>query len=269
MGDRIQFNNPPVVEVVCGVQFNELNKLYAPHLGLYWEQIRKEFPKIDEVAPIDPKIEGFGPTQTMAFGFADRPPLPRTWFISGNELNLIQVQRDRFLYNWKRDHDDDVKYPSYDKVIVEFENQLDVFCNFVMAEDIGKLDFHQYELTYINVIAAKEGSLSEAIDKGVLTDFVRERDRDRFLPEPETSQWRASFRMPEDQGRLHIVAQPARKTGVDLDFIRLEITARGIPKDNNRANLRNWFDLAHKWITHGFVDITSSEIQKDVWRKTS
>lgn len=34
------FENPPVVEVVCGIQFEYLSQLITPHFGLLWEMYK-------------------------------------------------------------------------------------------------------------------------------------------------------------------------------------------------------------------------------------
>jgi hypothetical protein len=52
-----------------------------------------------------------------------KAPLPRSWFRSADGHGLIQLQRDRFVYNWKRETPEDGPYPSYDVVVVEFERR--------------------------------------------------------------------------------------------------------------------------------------------------
>ena len=42
--DLPDFGNPPVTEVVLGVQFGTLDRLLAPHLGLVWTEFRDQFP---------------------------------------------------------------------------------------------------------------------------------------------------------------------------------------------------------------------------------
>ena len=201
----------------------------------------------------------------MEIQVSNLPPLPRVWFIDPKGHHLLQVQRDRFHYNWKKVDDAD-EYPSYEKVIIEFERYLDLFRGFLKAEDVGEINFRQYELTYVNHIGATNG-LDVLGENKLLVDHVRAEGKERFLPEPENFNWRASFALPDSNGRLHMQAQTAlRKEGDRL--VRLDLTARGIPTDNSEVARRPWFDLAHEWITHGFTDLTASEVQKKSWRKT-
>jgi uncharacterized protein (TIGR04255 family) len=51
-GSLPSFGKPPVIEVVCGVQFEPVEGLLAPHLGSFWDQIRSEFPRCREVPPL-------------------------------------------------------------------------------------------------------------------------------------------------------------------------------------------------------------------------
>lgn len=61
-------------------------------------------------------------------------PVPR----DRNGRNLIQVQDDRFLFNWKKAAEDD-RYPSYEQVIERFSHYLAGFLECLKSEDIGVL----------------------------------------------------------------------------------------------------------------------------------
>ena len=185
MAKRIRFSNPPVIEVVCGVQFGNLERLFAPHHGIFWKSIRKEFPVVQEAPPLDPIVESYeeGPSR-LTIGVSDRPPLPRVWLLSDNEQSLIQLQRDRFYYNWKRS-DNKVPYPSYDRVIVEFERHLLAFQEFVAAEKLGEIEFRQCELTYVNHIDKNMGLPEGEGGGGLLVDHVNDTTRKRYGPQAE------------------------------------------------------------------------------------
>lgn len=42
--DLPDYDNPPVNEVVIGIQFDQL-AITGAHIGLFWEELRDEFPK--------------------------------------------------------------------------------------------------------------------------------------------------------------------------------------------------------------------------------
>ena len=96
-----EYENPPINEVVCGVLFERLEKLLNPYLGLLWERYKPEYSECREVAPLVPVIENFDKPPSPGATYVDVSPLPRTWFVHPHDNGIIQVQRDRFLHNWR------------------------------------------------------------------------------------------------------------------------------------------------------------------------
>jgi uncharacterized protein (TIGR04255 family) len=261
------YEKPPVVEVVSGIQFKPIKKLAGPYLGILWQKFKDDYPVIKEAAPLMPVIEPFGnaPEREMA-SFPDILGLTRTWFETKDGNGLVQIQRDRFLHNWKKEKESD-KYPHYEHVIGKFRQSLEIFERFLEEANMDIVDPTQFEITYINHIFKGEGW--ERLDDlgSVFRDFVREKNQDRFLPAPENFNWQTSFLLPERAGRLHVSTRlGARKTD-GLPAILLEITARGITSDKSRSSMWSWFDMAHEWIVYGFADLTAESIQRNLWRR--
>jgi hypothetical protein len=50
-------------------------------------------------------------------------------------------------------------------------------------------------------------------------------------------------------------------------MLLLELTVRGIGQFKSHEQMWEWFDLAHKWIVYGFADLTSKEVQKEIWKR--
>jgi hypothetical protein len=79
--------------------------------------------------------------------------IPRVWMLSNDGTELIQVQTDRFLRNWRRYHNDTIPYPSYESSgRPGFEEDFKTFCKFVEDQRLGNLEIDQCEMTYINHI---------------------------------------------------------------------------------------------------------------------
>jgi uncharacterized protein (TIGR04255 family) len=266
---RVRFDRPPVVEVACSVLFAAKKALRGVQIALYGQRIKEEFPQVEEAPPLMPVIEmpePAGGAVELGFGFAPLPPLRRTWFISADGRNLIQVQEDRFIFNWKKAAEDD-QYPSYDQVIDRFSRQLADFLEYVSTEGLAPLTYRQFELIYVNHIplGAAEIEVSEA---RVLVDHVRDTSRPRFLGEPIGVNWVSIYALPNHEGMLYAAAQSARAPD-GRRILRLDMTARGMPVDTSEKGRRAWFDQAHTWITHGFADITAKEVQEQVWKRTA
>jgi len=256
------FENPPVIEVVCGVHFKTIKNLLAPHFGLLWEKYRDEYPICQEVAPLAPAIERFDGERNIGFEFQETPPLPRIWYVHKSENGIIQVQKDRFLHNWRKVHPND-EYPRYPKVIKLFKNKLSHFQDFLIENDFGEIEPLQYEMTYVNHICEGEGWNDLSDIGNILKDFVFLKNHNRFLPEPEKIHWRTSFLMPDRSGRMHVTVRNALRKDDGKPVVLLDLTVRGIGGKGMDA----WFDLAREWIVCGFTDLTSNDIQIKNWRR--
>ena len=219
----VDYERPPVVEVVCGVNFRTEVPFRIAYIGLFWEQVKESFPDLAEADPIvRPNVEGS----------IDRPEalmIPRSWFVSADGLSLIQLQRDRFLFNWKRE-DESTIYPSYTEVMRLFEEQYGKFLSFLGTLKLGDFELLEYELTYINHISEENG-LGEVDRDQVLTDHRHEFEADRFLTPPNAYQWQSRYPLPDDFGHLYVTTQTAARSTDNKPLIRLDLSARGLPPE--------------------------------------
>lgn len=261
-----EFDKPPVIEVVCGIMFKPLQAILAPYLGLLWDKFKTDYPRCQEVAPLAPIIEQFGEGASVQIEFSETPPLPRVWFVRGDETGIVQVQRDRFLHNWKKVQPGD-EYPRYKTVIELFRERLDAFEAFLKEHSLGSLEPRQYELTYVNHIPKGEGFTGLREIGRILPDYDW-RAGLRFLPEPESVNWRTAFALPDRTGRVHATIRSASRLTDSLPLLLLELTARGMPKDTTRDAMWSWFETAHEWIVRGFADLTGENVHKSVWKRT-
>lgn len=261
----VKFDKPPVVEVACGVLFVSPGPISTAHIGAFWERVKSTFPRVDDAAPLSPIVE-LQVQPVTGFEWSELPPMRRTWMLSANGSSLIQIQQDRFLFNWKRTLDQDV-YPSYENVMADFERYFSEFMSFLEGVGVTRPTCRQFDLTYINFVPSNLGLDKVGVAK-ILVDHQRLQSEDRFLPEPEAFNWTSSYSLPDGMGRLHVSAQSAVSSSTAEKAVRLDMVARGMPKGDSAAAMRQWFDLAHEWITQGFADSTSEELQRDFWKRT-
>ena len=97
------FTNPPVIEVALSPLYERLPALSAGYIGTLWSEFRDEFPVTEDQPPLGFPIEpstlvDSGPR----FEMMTEPPTARTWFLNPAGTELIQVQHDRFAYNWRK-----------------------------------------------------------------------------------------------------------------------------------------------------------------------
>jgi uncharacterized protein (TIGR04255 family) len=268
MADKISFENPPVIEVACGAVFTALEGFSMPYFGEFWNELKEDFPIAREVAPLGQQIERFGEDHTIELELTNRPPLPRIWFISGDEQSLIQIQRDRFHYNWKRP-DHSVPYPTFENVYPTFEKYFHAFENFIQKRELGEIQLRQFELTYLNHIDAEMGLPEIGGGGGVLIDHELAHPTDRFLPIPASYKWETAYDMPDKRGRLYVKADSAIKSTDRSKVLRLDLTVRGVSKEKSHEARKDWFAEAHDWIVYGFADITNPTTQNEIWKRTS
>jgi uncharacterized protein (TIGR04255 family) len=255
------YDKPPVIEVVCGIEFNALEKFKAPYLGLFWHQLRDRFTTCEHAPPLGAFTL---PKDDIGIQF---PPLPRVWLINELQNKLIQLQNDRFLFNWRRMTPDE-PYPHYDEIIQEFRENLRLFQDFVQTESLGSISLIENELSYINHIPIGDGwnSLSEIGE--IFPDLSWSQNEERFLPKPENWNWRTAFKLPNDRGQLLIRLHSASRKVDQAKLLILEVKAKGLIESNVGDSTWEWFNIAHEWIVRGFTDLTGSDIQQNQWQRS-
>ena len=251
------YKQPPVDEVVCGLRFEPLPQLKVPHIGLLWEKFRQEYPVTQHAIPI-------ATDASLLVDETTGVPLPRIWFISKADNELVQFQLDRFYYNWRHRGDD---YPRYPSIIEKFEKakrQLDAFTGELQ---LGAIKAVECELTYINHIPRGQGW--ESIDDlpKVIRDFTWQKQKHSFLPAPANVAWQTRFPLPNGKGWLNVKLNQAKRKVDGVPLLILELAAKGLGEETTATALRNWFDLAHEWIVCGFADLTTKETQETIWKR--
>ena len=270
---RPSYENPPVVEVALSVQFEPIKALRTPQLGLLWQEFRDRFPVIEEHPPLEPVIERFGGLPrasrgTVQFQMLDTPPVPRCWFLNNEGTELIQVQPDRFIHNWRKKTGEE-EYPRYERLRETFASELKVFCRFLDNQSLGQFSPNQCEVTYVNHVLSGEGWQDLAELGKVLTVFDL-RYSDSFLSQPEDARLAARYIIRDDKGeplgRLHVVAEPAYRTSDGRSMFALNLTARGRPVSEGIEGVLGFLDIGREWVVRGFTSITTVEMHK-VWRR--
>jgi len=260
-----EFENPPVIETVLGVQFDPLEKFGVPHIGLYFARIRDNYPEYKIHPPIEQVRERFDtklmPQPTVGIGFG--APEVRCWFIDKSKNMLIQIQKDRFLQNWRKLQGTDV-YPHYVNLKPKFKAEWLRYCAFLDDEGIERPKVNQCEVTYINHIEiGTECKSFGEVDK--IVNFWSQESK-TFLPLAEKVNANIQYVLPGKAGRLHISLQPGIRKADATEIYQLQLTARGAPHSSEIEDILAWFDLGREWIVKGFADLTTEKMHK-VWRK--
>ena len=265
------FENPPVVEVVVSVQFDE-PAISGPLLMLRWSQIRDRFPKYEETPPVPFTIETFdGPREPrFEFEISDAPPTPRFFMKSESESEILQVQENMFGYSWRKLSPTD-EYPHYEKIREAFKRELAEFQMFLSEENLGDISPVQCEVTYVNLILPEEVWSSHS-ELGKIIPSTAPRLTEGFLPPPEQLRYVTQYVITGDdgspQGRLYVSVEPGHLMGENAPMYLMKLTVRGCPRGNCRTGIVKAMDIGHEWIVRGFTSLTSREMHQE-WRRTA
>lgn len=267
-----KYETPPVIEVALSVQFKPLTKLKSPELGLLWAEYKEKFPKAEQHPPLPTAEESFEKRLqrvTVELEFSESASVPRYWFITELGTELVQVQQDKFVFNWRRIGGSDA-YPSYSHVRKLFIEQINVFRRFIKREDLGDLEINQCELTYVNHLAGGEGWERFGQLDQVLSTWNASYS-DSFLSEPEDVRLAIRHLIPNEAGtplgRLYTSLEPARRVPDGREIMILTLSARGKPEGEGFDGAMRFLDKGHEWVVRGFTSLTTPNMQK-IWRRT-
>lgn len=263
---KLDFEKPPVEEVVLSVLFKSLNGLLAPHLGEIWQEFKKDgFTRILEQPPIMPTMETL-PGQNPGAQFnINVPDLPRIWFIHENDNQILQVQRDRFTFNWRKT-ELYPKYPGFSVIFERFESFYNRFGRMIKNLGIGPMTPAQYELSYIDQLMHGDGWNTLSDMGQIYNIFVGGQQSNSFWNGAELVIFQTSFPIQALQGRLHLAISNRVKSPQQRQTLQTDFTVRGFP-ERPESEMDLWFKSARDQIREKFSSMFTEDIQIHVWRR--
>lgn len=248
-------------------------------MGLLWERFKSKFSHVEQQPRLPHVIERKGNsappglhTNISIMSSADL--IPRVWMRSNDGTELVQVQTDRFLRNWRRYHNVTIPYPSYETFNRPgFEDDFSNFREFTKDQGLGELAIDQCEMTYINHIRPC----------GVWTEFAQ---LDKVFKgwgssypalggsRANTIGCRVRHEVADDEGRyvghLFVESDSGYLPGSNDDVtpvIQFQLIVRGRPLGEGIIGVMPFMDFAHRVIVKSFADVTTPEMHK-VWERT-
>jgi len=260
----IRFDHPPIHELALSVQFGALPGLTTAHLGAIWqEHFKARFPQLQEHEPLQGVVERYlsGPAHhEMKFQLGREAG--RVWFLSSGGQQLLQVQTDRFVCNWRRSAEQ--PYLGFAQVLDVFTRELRVFVAALPGGE-GPV-FTQCELTYVSHAVAGEGFSGHSELDRVVRGWTWP-----ALPQgitPERMALRGSYVCGDGEGepwaRVHQVVNPVSRVKDKTPLLAIEITARGAPLAAGLEGVVAFLEKAHCTITNVFLASTTEHIH-GVW----
>jgi uncharacterized protein (TIGR04255 family) len=255
-----EFERPPLIEVVCGLQFQPLAALRTVHVGDFWQAMRDRYPSFEDHPPLanvfDDNDRG-SRVEQEDFVF-DMPPLRRAFFVDETKNFLLQLGASRFLANGRKLRTSD-DYPRFDAAYARLADGWSKFREYAVQNDLGSIRLNQYELTYINHIP---GETSEGLASELFTVFRWPELQDElFESSPHGMQLRFQVRFKKARGSLNVSLQRAMRVPDGRHIFILELTARG-PATEDGADRDEWFAFAHEAVVQTFSSLTTEKAHK-------
>jgi uncharacterized protein (TIGR04255 family) len=253
---RPKFEKPPLIERALAISFSKLEAFNLGDYGLFWSQIRDEFPLSEVASPVRAEIEsydGFKPIQPKIELMPDTT-LPRAFFRNPEKGELIQLQPDRFGFNWIKNGADH-QYPHSEAVLTEFFSLLDKLIAFADERNFGEIVPVQCELTNVNVVPISDVG-ENFVD---IATVIRMADIDlQYGCVRLESQLAGSKHLIIDGegkpiGRVHSIAQPAIQPETGELAFRFDIVARGMPLGSGVSGIKAFLDHATSAVNAVFL----------------
>ncbi len=255
------FETPPIVELVLGVQFNQLRRMQSAHYGRFWDAIGTDWLNPRDNPPIQEQFEFFGRERGVTrLQIEPGPPLNRLTLINQSKDRLVQLQPTRMHLNWRNQES---SYPSYKTLIVEFEEILNSFTVYCQSEGLGKAEFNQWEITYVDRFVRGKYWDTPADWSTFLPGLFQPGEipmNSKLIMENRSVDW--SFEIQPKLGRLHVQASLVRGNSDSEDALMLNITARGPLGSEQIQTYRQGLDLGHDVAVDQFLQLVSTETRK-------
>jgi len=268
---QVDFDNPPLNEVVFSVQFDGEVIDEVGVLSEFWPKIQGGFPRHEKHPALPPARESFEvppPAPEVQFQLMQGVPPQRYWFLSEDATLIVQVQADRLMFNWRQVVGDE-EYPHYDRLAPQFDAVLETFLG-CPALNVDSASVDWVELQYVNPIETQGEGQTHGQLARILNVLVPDPPREA-LPPVEDTQLQQRFRIDNHdgapRGRLYLTAVPAFRTSDAVPLYVLTLLARGRPDPGDlRGGVRAFLDIAHDLIVKGFREVTTEEMHK-LWRE--
>lgn len=260
---RPHFANPPLIEQAITVTFKGIEAFTLGDFGLFWRHIVEEFPACESQPVLPQSIEKFGTPASSRIGLRlmEAGFLPRCFYKSEDGRELVQVQQNRFTFNWIKV--DSAEYPRSEVLVPRFAELFRKFTHFLAEErSYGIPQIVQCELTNVNIISVDDfgASIADAPNAFRLQPLS---DLSKAL-EIESYSYANHYliRSPEGEpiGRLHAQLEPVLSIESEEQVYKLELTARGRPDSSDLEGALRFFSLGRDVINCAFMASTTEEI---------
>lgn len=262
----VNFEAPPVVEVVAGVALEDVGAETGALMAAFWkERLRKKFPLLEQQPPYVPSLEQFGnavQSPNLIFQLGAGFPGARLLASTTDRQELIQLQPGWFACNWRKvqaSHE----YDHWPKRRADFDKWFNELVNYLASVGARAPKVTQCEVTYINHIYPGAVWRQHSHFERIFASSLGQPGKSRL--EQITAQ--AQFTIGDvhqPAGRLHVKILPAYAKDGRTPLYVLELTARGTAPSGGPPT--DFLNLGREAIVGMFLEITTPEMQAE-WKR--
>lgn len=258
------FDNPPLNEVVIGVQFAPIPGYQQIRAGEVWSLYRPDYPLVEEHQPLQPAFETFGPSSpTISFGLIAAPTHDRFWFLSPERDQLIQFQHDRLLHNWRKIPSASGEYPRYESMRLAFDSELNKLNDYSKSISRRDLQINQCEISYINHIPLNVNQRLTSLDEWL--SFLK---IEGHSPDDLVSTFRRVINDDKGLPYARFICEIATALGPAQELILImTLTVRGTPKGSSLDAALSFLDRGREVIVNTFPLLTTPAAHQHWKRK--
>lgn len=257
-----EFWNPPIIEAVLGVEFQPVAGWGVPHFGLFWQEIRADYPSFDVKLPLRNAPGGLA--GEIGLAVVERPEV-RCWFIDESQSRLLQLQDDRLVINWRKVRQEDAeRYPKYTASRQIFEREWQRYHEFLKREGLGVPAVRACEVSYINHIE-KGGVWRTFGDLHKVFTHWAPPTTETGLPSPDGVAVNMVYSLPKERLNLKLEIATAIRHADMKEVLQFTLTARGGPESSATEAVLNWLDRAHDVVAGAFKQLTTDQV-RETWR---
>lgn len=231
-----ELDEPPLIEMVAGIRFVPASGLRRFALSGLVEKWEKLYPDVREMDPLPDWLEpGFSNPLYFTVGHPFR-----LWFVEESEHELVQLQADRLLVNWRKL--DGGEYPRYPHVKGRLLERLDEVNEFLQLQPSSPVQVVRAEISCINSVSvnARSGGALERVlrpwqrdhlGSPGMPDFATLLSSHEWLRHAEPVAGRSQAQQDCVGGRGH-VPQPDEPERREAGGLHCHVSGRNAPAHN-------------------------------------
>jgi uncharacterized protein (TIGR04255 family) len=258
------FDRPPLVEVALGIEWVPLADFGAIQMARLAQRWSDRYPIMQEHPPLPPNPP-IGLNDHVNGGLIVNVGAPsiRLWLLTEDEDQLVQIQRDRLILNWRASKNVS-PYPRYhDALRSTFAHEYDQFLAFVAEARLPTPRPISVEATYVNLIP-RLGDGPQDLST-ILRSQIPFTDR---LGLPQTTFLQHRWESTNQDGAVSVLRLDveAQANGASTT---LNLSARSaITTPTGTDSVLRSMDVCHDEIVAAFVELTEADRQVE-WGRTS